>query len=73
MRLLSVIYGSKLPYWVTFVIDKFTIRELCNQIGNKIGSITKEISKKVNFHGFVNIVQCVIKVTYSYCYVTLKG
>ena len=35
--------------------------------------MTKEISKKANFHGFVNIVQCVIKVTYRYCYVTLKG
>jgi len=34
MSRLSVIYGSKLPYWVTFMIDKFTIRELCNQIGN---------------------------------------
>jgi len=47
MSRLSVIYGSKLPYWVTFVIDKFTIRELVTKLGtlyNVLGSNTKEIS-----------------------------
>ena len=35
MSQLSVKYGSKLPYWVTFVIDKFTNRELLHEFYRK--------------------------------------
>jgi hypothetical protein len=35
MSQLSLKYGSKLPYWVTFVIDKFAISKLLPEFYQK--------------------------------------
>jgi hypothetical protein len=35
MSRLSLKYGSKLPYWVTFVIDKFAISKLLPEFFRK--------------------------------------
>jgi hypothetical protein len=35
MSRLSLKYGSKLPYWVTFVIDKFAISKLLPEFYRK--------------------------------------